>query len=156
MENRPLVTVILPTYNHAPFIAEAIESALMQKTAFPFDILLHDDASTDGTAEICREYAARYPEKIRLILQRENQYRRDRRIRAHFLYPCVQAKYIAILEGDDYWLDPDKLQKQADYMESHPDCTLIIGGADVVDVNGRVIGGMRPYAEDRIVDPDDM
>ena len=66
---KALVTVILPTHNHAPFIAQAIESVLMQQTEFPFDILLHDDASTDGTADICREYAARYPEKITLIAQ---------------------------------------------------------------------------------------
>ena len=151
-----LVTVILPTHNHAPFIAQAIESVLMQETDFPFDILLHDDASTDGTADVCRDYAARYPEKITLIAQTVNQYTIDRRIQSHILIPRVNAKYTAILDGDDYWIDPLKLQKQVDYLEAHPDCTLCIGGADLVDVNNQVIGHVKPYEIDRIVDPVDM
>ena len=157
MEQRtPLVTVILPTHNHAPFIAQAIESVLMQKTDFPFDILLHDDASTDGTADICREYAARYPETITLIAQTENQYRKDRRIQSHILIPKVSAKYTAILDGDDYWTDPEKLQKQVGYLEAHPDCTLCVGAANVVDVRGNVVGRTAPYRENRKVDPNDM
>lgn len=153
---QPLLTVILPTHNHAPFIAQAIESVLMQKTDFPFDILLHDDASTDGTADICRTYAERYPERITLIAQSVNQYSIDRRIQSHILIPRVSAKYTAILDGDDYWTDPDKLQKQIDYLEAHPDCTLCIGGADLVDVDNKVIGHVRPYETDRVVDPADM
>ncbi|MEN6419225.1 MAG: glycosyltransferase family A protein, partial [Clostridiaceae bacterium] len=152
----PLVTVILPTHNHAPFIAHAIESVLMQQTSYPFDILLHDDASTDGTADICRQYAAKYPEKITLIAQTVNQYTIDRRIQSHILIPRVKAKYTAILDGDDYWVDPNKLQRQLDYLESHPDCTLCIGAADLVDVKDRVIGRGAPYDESRIVDPADM
>ena len=155
-QQSPLVTVILPTHNHAPFIAQAIESVLMQKTEFPFDILLHDDASTDGTADICRTYAARYPDKIKLIAQTENQYQKDRRIQSHILIPKVSAKYTAILDGDDYWTDPEKLQKQAGYLEAHPDCTLCVGAADVVDVNGIIVGRTAPYRESRKVDPNDM
>lgn len=155
-QQQPLVTVILPTHNHAPFIAQAIESVLMQKTEFPFDILLHDDASTDGTADICRTYAARYPDKITLIAQTENQYQKDRRIQSHILIPKINAKYTAILDGDDYWTDPEKLQKQAGYLEAHPDCTLCVGAADVVDVNGVIVGRTAPYRESRKVDPNDM
>ena len=151
-----LVTVILPTHNHAPFIAQAIESVLMQKTDFPYDILLHDDASTDGTADICRAYAARYPEKITLMAQQVNQYTIDRRIQSHILIPRVTAKYTAILDGDDYWTDPLKLQKQVGYLEAHPDCTLCIGGADIVAVNNHVVGHVKPYDVDRVVDPADM
>ena len=150
-----LVTVILPTHNHAPFIAQAIDSVLMQKTDFSFDILLHDDASTDGTADICRDYAARYPEKITLIAQQVNQYTIDRRIQSHILIPRVLAKYTAILDGDDYWVDPLKLQKQIGYLEAHPDCTLCIGGADLVDVSNNVVGHTKPYDADRMVDPAD-
>ena len=153
---KALVTVILPTHNHAPFIAQAIESVLMQKTEYPFDILLHDDASTDGTADICRDYAAKYPDKITLIAQSVNQYTIDRRIQSHILIPKVSAKYTAILDGDDFWVDPDKLQKQLSYLEAHPDCTLCIGGADLVDVDNRVIGRVAPYDVDRVVDPADM
>lgn len=151
-----LVTVILPTHNHAPFIAQAIDSVLMQKTDFSFDILLHDDASTDSTADICRDYAARYPEKITLIAQQVNQYTIDRRIQSHILIPRVLAKYTAILDGDDYWVDPLKLQKQIGYLEAHPDCTLCIGGADLVDVSNNVVGHTKPYDADRMVDPADM
>ncbi|MEA4870299.1 MAG: glycosyltransferase [Christensenella sp.] len=152
----PLVTVILPTHNHAPFIAGAIESVLLQKTEYPFDILLHDDASTDGTADICREYAARYSEKITLIAQTVNQYQTDRRIQSHILIPRVSAKYTAILDGDDYWIDPEKLQKQVGYLEAHPDCTLCVGGAVAVDVQGGVVGRAMPYPESRVIDPADM
>jgi len=155
-QQEPLVTVILPTHNHTPFIAQSIDSVLMQQTDFPFDILLHDDASTDGTADICRDYAAKYPEKIKLIAQTVNQYMIDRRIQSHILIPRVTAKYTAILDGDDYWTDPLKLQKQVRYLEEHPDCTLCIGGADLVDVNNRVVGHVRPYEIDRVVDPADM
>lgn len=152
----PLVTVILPTHNHAPFIAQAIESVLMQQTDFPFDILLHDDASTDGTADICREYAGKYPDKITLIAQTVNQYTIDRRIQSHILIPRVNAKYTAILDGDDYWVDPLKLQKQVGYLEAHPDCTLCIGGALLVDAANQVVGKVTPYQQDCIVNPDDM
>ena len=152
----PLVTVILPTHNHAPFIAGAIESVLMQQTEYPFDILLHDDASTDGTADICRDYAARYPEKITLIAQTVNQYQIDRRIQSHILIPRVSAKYTAILDGDDYWIDPKKLQKQVQYLEEHPDCTLCVGGAIAVDVDGNTVGKAMPYDVSRVVDPRDM
>ena len=152
----PLVTVILPTHNHAPFIAQAIESVLMQQTDFPFDILLHDDASTDGTADICRAFAEKYPDKITLIAQTVNQYTIDRRIQSHILIPRVNAKYTAILDGDDYWIDPLKLQKQVRYLEAHPDCTLCIGGSYLVDVNNQVVGQVTPYQTDCVVNPDDM
>ncbi len=155
-ETQPLVTVILPTHNHAPFIAQAIESVLMQQTAFPFDILLHDDASTDGTADVCKAYAARYPEKIRLIVQTINQYTIDRRIQSHILIPRVEAKYTAILDGDDYWISKDRLQKQVQYLEEHPDCTLCVGAAEWVDASGRVAGKSAPYPVSRVIDPADM
>jgi glycosyltransferase involved in cell wall biosynthesis len=96
----PLVTVILPTHNHAPFIAQAIESVLMQQTEFPFDILLHDDASTDGTADIVKEYAVRFPAKIRLITQKVNRYQIDKKIQTHILFPQITAKYTAICKTD--------------------------------------------------------
>ena len=156
MQTNSLVTVILPTHNHRPFIAQAIESVLMQETDFPFDILLHDDASTDGTADVCRDYAAKYPGKITLIAQSVNQYSIDRRIQSHILIPKVEAKYTAILDGDDYWLCKDRLQRQVRYLEEHPDCTLTVGAADQVDVHGNVTGRSAPYATDRAIDPNDM
>lgn len=156
MKTEPLVTVILPTHNHAPFIAQAIESVLEQETEYPFDILLHDDASTDGTADICRDYAVRYPDRITLIAQTVNQYQFDRRIQSHILFPLVKAKYTAILDGDDYWCDKQKLQKQVGYLEAHPDCTMCIGRADQVDASGKTIHKLAPYAQSRRVDINDM
>jgi glycosyltransferase involved in cell wall biosynthesis len=155
-QTKPLVTVILPTHNHAPFVARAVESILAQRTTFPFDILIHDDASTDGTADIVKRYAARYPEKVTLIAQTVNQYQTDKKIQTHILYPRITAKYTAICDGDDLWTDENKLQLQVDYLESHPDCTLCISGADKIDVNDCVIGAAAPYESDCIVSVDDM
>jgi len=155
-QTTPLVTVIIPTHDHAPFLSRAIDSVLAQQTTFPFDILLHDDASTDGTADIAKDYAARYPEQIRLIAQTVNQYQTDKKIQTHILYPRITAKYTAICDGDDLWTHEHKLQLQVDYLENHPDCTLCICGADKIDVGGRVIGAAAPYDEDCVVRLEDM
>ena len=155
-QDKSLVTVIIPTHDHAPFIARAVESVLAQKTTFSFDILIHDDASTDGTAEIVRRYAAQYPQKIQLIAQTVNQYQRDKKIQTHILYPRISAKYTAICDGDDLWTNEHKLQLQVDYLEQHPDCTLCICGADKIDVSDRIIGAAAPYREDCVVRMEDM
>ena len=122
---QPLVSISCITYNHAPYIQDAIESFLMQKTSFPFEILIHDDASTDGTAQIIQEYQARYPDLIFPYYQKENQFSRGiRAIGARFNIPRARGKYIAMCEGDDYWTDPLKLQKQVDFLEAHPDYVM--------------------------------
>ena len=115
------------TFNHVNYIRTALDSFLMQKTDFAFEILVHDDASTDGTSDIIREYAARYPEKVKPLIQTENQYSQGiDNISGAFNFPRARGKYIFMCDGDDYFLSPDKLQKQVDYMETHPDCTLCI------------------------------
>lgn len=116
-----MVTVITITYNHEPYIRECLEGIVSQRTTFPFELLIHDDASTDGTADIIREYEVKYPDIVKPIYQTENQYSRGVPIGHTFLYPRAQGKYIAECEGDDYWTDPLKLQKQVDFLESHPD-----------------------------------
>ncbi len=156
MNGEPLVTVILPTHNHAPFIGQAIESVLAQNAPFPFELLVHDDASTDGTADIARDYAARYPDRIRFVAQTVNRYQTDKKIQTHILFPMIRSKYTAICDGDDLWTYPDKLGLQVGYLESHPDCTLCICGADKIDVSGRIIGAAAPYGEDCVVSVDDM
>lgn len=114
----PLVSICCQTYNHKDYIVEALEGFLMQKTDFVFEILLRDDASTDGTADICFKYANKYPDKIRLLAYTENQWEkkvspfRDNLKRA-------KGKYIALCEGDDFWTDPLKLQKQVDFLEAN-------------------------------------
>lgn len=123
--NTPLVSISCITYNHAPYIRECLEGFLMQKTNFPFEVLIHDDASTDGTADIIREYQKKYPDIVKPILQTENQYSKGVcSMSATFNFPRAQGKYIALCEGDDFWNHPLKLQTQFDFMEAHPDYSL--------------------------------
>lgn len=120
------------TYNHGPYIREALEGFVMQKTNFPFVAIVHDDASTDNTAEIVREYAEKYPNIILPIFEKENQYsKHDGSIRRimNDVVNKTGAKYIALCEGDDYWTDPCKLQKQVDFLESHPDYSMCFHNA---------------------------
>lgn len=119
----PLITILCIAYNHEAFIEEAINSFLLQETSFPFEILIHDDASTDRTAEIIRKYQACYPRLIKPIFQTENQYSKGVRI-IPYLLSKTDSKYIAICEGDDYWTDKQKLSIQVDYLEKHPACAL--------------------------------
>ena len=118
---KPLLSIICITYNHKDFIRQALEGFVMQKTNFKFEVLIHDDASTDGTADIIREYEAKYPDIIKPIYQKENQFSKGVHILKTFIYPRVLGKYVALCEGDDYWTDPNKLQKQVDFLEAHPE-----------------------------------
>jgi glycosyltransferase involved in cell wall biosynthesis len=121
MDNKSiLLTIRCITYNHAPYIRQCLEGFIMQKTNFSFIVVIHDDASTDGTGDIINEYAKKYP-IIKPILQKENQYSQGyNRIRL-LLDEVIKSKYTAICEGDDYWTDPQKLQKQVDFLEANPD-----------------------------------
>ncbi|WP_281509810.1 glycosyltransferase [Muribaculum gordoncarteri] len=122
MNNLPLVSISCITYNHASYIKECIDGFLMQKTNFNFEVLIHDDHSTDGTEEIIKEYAKQYPDIIKPLFEKENQYSLGKPIgSAVWNLPRARGEYIAICEGDDYWIDPYKLQKQVDFLESHPD-----------------------------------
>ena len=114
----PLVSIICTTYNHGPFIRQCLDGFMMQKTNFTFEVLIHDDASTDNTAEIIREYEDKYPDIIKPIYQTENQYQKGIKIGITYLYPRAKGKYIAECEGDDYWTDPLKLQKQVKILET--------------------------------------
>ena len=106
----PLVSICCITYNHEKFIKDAIEGFLMQKTDFPIEILIHDDASTDGTTEIIKKYEKEYPDLIHAVYQTENQYSQGKKV-FPILANQASGKYIALCEGDDYWTDPLKLQK---------------------------------------------
>ena len=120
----PLVTIRCITYNHEPYIRQCLEGFVMQKTNFLFEAIVHDDASTDGTAAIIREYAEKYPDIIKPIYETENQYSKRNGSLTRIMDAHMRGKYIAICEGDDYWIDPLKLQKQVDFMEGHPECGL--------------------------------
>lgn len=117
----PLVSISCITYNHEPYIVQALNGFLMQKTTFPFEVLIHDDASTDGTTEIIKDYAQKYPEIIKPLYEEENQWIKGRRGSAEFNFPRAKGKYIAFCEGDDYWIDENKLQMQVDFLENNPE-----------------------------------
>ena len=139
MTDEIMVSIHCLAYNHEKYIAQALDSFLKQKTNFRFEVLLHEDASTDNTANIVREYERRYPDIIKPIYQTENQYSQHVNIWKKYQLPRIKGKYIALCEGDDYWIDPYKLQKQVDYMETHPECTLTFHNAVIVNPNGDVI-----------------
>ena len=117
-------------FNHAKFIRQALDGFVMQQTDFPFVVLIHDDASTDGTADIIREYEAKYPDIIKPVYQTENQWSKKVNV-SLFNLSRIQSEYVAFCEGDDYWTDPLKLQKQVDFLDSHPDYTICFHKAKV-------------------------
>lgn len=126
MFTTPLVSICCLAYNHAPFIRDCLDGFLAQQTNFPIEILIHDDASTDGTDAIIRQYAENHPNTIFPLYETENQYSRGNANKMDILfnYSRARGKYIAYCEGDDYWTDPLKLQKQVDFMEAHPDYSI--------------------------------
>ncbi len=132
----PKVSVSMITYNHEQFIAEAIEGVLMQETEFDIELLIHDDASTDRTADIVREYEAKHPDIIKPIYQTENQYSQNPRKPGLTNMERAAGEYLALCDGDDYWTDPKKLQKQVEFMEKHPECSLCGHPVRIVDVEG--------------------
>lgn len=128
-----LVSISCLSYNHEKFIAQTLNGFLMQQTNFPFEILIHDDASTDNTANLISDYASNYPDIIFPILQKENQHSKlGGRINFRFNFPRAKGKYIALCEGDDYWTDPLKLQKQVDFLETHPDFNICFHNAKIL------------------------
>lgn len=121
---KPLVSICCVTYNHENYIRDCLDSFLMQKTNFQFEVIIHDDASTDNTAKIICEYVEKYPDLFVPILQTDNQYSKGIKPYQTYVYPRAKGKYIAVCEGDDYWTDPYKLQKQVDFLESNNDYVL--------------------------------
>ncbi|MDD4156983.1 MAG: glycosyltransferase [Candidatus Cloacimonetes bacterium] len=121
----PLVSICCITYNHENYIRDAIEGFIAQKTTFSFEIIIHDDASTDGTVKIIKEYARKFPDLIIPIYQSENQCAKGNKVWLDYIYPRTRGKYIALCEGDDYWIDPLKLQKQVEFLEMNPDYGLV-------------------------------
>jgi len=138
----PLVSICCVTYNHAATIAQALESFLAQRGDVPIEVLVHDDASTDGTEDILRRYMADYPDVIKPLFETENQYQKGVAMDATFNFPRARGQYIALCEGDDFWCDPHKLQTQLDAMAAHPACTFCF-------TNGFVRDAATPGAQDR-------
>ena len=122
--NKTLVSICCITYNQKNYIKQCLDGFLMQKTDFKFEVLIHDDCSTDGTTEIIQEYEQKYPDIIKPLYENENQFSKGGPVLNIYNFPRVKGKYVAICEGDDYWTDPYKLQKQVDFLEQNPDYTI--------------------------------
>ncbi|MGB2868137.1 MAG: glycosyltransferase [Bacteroidota bacterium] len=144
----PLVSICCITYNHEQYIRYAIEGFLIQLTDFEYEIIIHDDASTDSTANIIRDYEEKHKELIKPIYQKVNQYSLGRKPWSEFVFPKCRGKYIALCEGDDYWTDPLKLQKQVDILEQNPTYTGIATQCKVTD--GETVRVFRNYTRNTI------
>lgn len=157
---KPLVSIRCITYNHELYIRDALEGFVMQKTKFPFVAIVHDDASTDGTANIIREYADKYPDIIKPIFESENQYsKKDGTLTSIMDKACeaTGAKYVAMCEGDDYWTDPLKLQKQVDFLESHPYYSMCFHNVNFYDqCNSKTIQRKGNYKNNHIAPTHDI
>lgn len=140
----PLVTIRCLVYNHAPYLRQCLDGFVKQKTNFRFEALIHDDASTDGSADIIREYAEKYPDIIIPLIETENLYSKQDGSFTRSMNLLTRGKYVAFCEGDDYWSDTGKLQEQVDFLEGHPDYSAIFGTAKVVSENGNTILGTYP------------
>lgn len=136
-QNEIVVSVLMFVYNQEKYLRKAIQSIIGQQTDFLYEIIIHDDASTDGSAGIVEEYAIKYPGLIVPILQSENQMQRGVSIVDEYIMPRVRGKYIAFCEGDDYWTRKDKLQTQADFLETHEEYAAVSHNCRVVDANGK-------------------
>ena len=126
----PMVTVVIPTYNHVRWIGTAIESALMQQTHAPVEILVSEDASSDGTRALVERLAVGHPDRIRVVLSERNV--RSNEVVARGLR-AARGRYVCLLDGDDYWTDPTKVQRQADFLDAHPECSAVFHNAFVVE-----------------------
>ncbi len=119
MINKPLVSICTVAFNHQNYIEKMIQTILEQKTNFDYELLIHDDASSDATADIIKKYAIKYPNIIKPIFQKENQFSQGIRPNIEHNIPRAEGKYLAFCDGDDYWCDPFKLQKQIDFLEAN-------------------------------------
>ncbi len=157
MEQNCEVTVLCVTYNHARYIREAIDSILSQETNFTYEVLIHDDLSTDGTLEIIKEYEQKYRNKVHLYIETENQYSKG----IDFITPIIRnyahGKYIALCEGDDFWIDNTKLQIQRDALLDNPNCDMCAcWGCTVTEDGKSEVSQIRPIKHDGILRTKDV
>lgn len=145
----PYVSVCIRTYNHEDFIGDAIEGVLLQETDFSFEVIIAEDKSTDRTREIVRDYQRRYPSKIRLRLAEENLYDKNKRYPTLGAWNAARGKYVARCDGDDYWTDPVKLQRQADFLDDHPDSVICFTASRILHNESGELRGIQGPSEVR-------
>ncbi len=145
MDENIKVSICCLAYNHEPYIRQMLESLIHQKTNFNYEILVHDDASTDSTTDIIKEYEKKYPNLIKPIFQKENQHSKGVRISWEYQYSRAKGKYIAFCEGDDFWCDDNRLQKQYDIMEENPDCSICTGRVKMITEQAEDLGKSIPH-----------
>lgn len=153
MSNDVEVSIICNAYNHGKYIRDALNGFVMQKTDFKFEVLVHDDASTDNTADIIREFEEKYPELIKPVYQTENQYSKNVWITDVYQLRRSKGRYIALCEGDDYWTDPDKLQKQYDALEAHPGVDICVHASTLVNASDGTVTGTVDHGSEVTVIP---
>lgn len=154
IRNCPRVSVILVTYNHEAFIAQALDSVLSQSTDFPYEIIITDDCSTDRTVEIVEAAAASAPDRIRLVRSAVNTNTNIVSMRA---IDMAQGEFVALLDGDDFWTSPDKLSKQMTFLDEHPNCAMCFHDVIMVDSAGRNIApSYRAKMRGTIAEYDDI
>lgn len=151
-EKTPVVSIKCLAYNHEKYIADALDSFLMQKTTFPFEIIVHDDASKDRTASIISEYQKAFPHIVKPIYEKENQYSKGSGIMNRIIDEQITGEYVALCEGDDYWTNEDKLQLQFDAMEKHPKVDICAHAVRKINAaSGKVLGIISPQKESGVI-----
>lgn len=143
------VSIVCLAYNQEAYIKDALEGFIAQETDFPFEVIVHDDASTDNTSQIIKQYAERFPDLITPILQKENQFGKGRRIIRDIVLPITHGDYIALCEGDDYWISKHKLQKQYDALAHYEECAICLHNSLVMDYGCNALYLSEPDSGDR-------
>ncbi len=151
----PVLSVFTWAYNDKNYIKECVDSILMQKTTYSVEIIIHDDASNDGTAEIIRKYELSYPDLFKNILQKENQFSKGKSVISPLSF-LPQGKYIALTHGDDYWTDTCKLQKQVDFLEANPEYGMVSSDVTLVDKDGNVVPDNNMVLKQRAYEKSDI
>ncbi len=146
--NEIMVSVLCLAYNHEKYIAKCLQGFVMQKTNFNFEVIINDDASTDNTAAIIKEYENKYPEIIKPIYQVENQHSKKVKITQDIVMPLAKGKYVAFCEGDDYWIDEFKLQKQVDALEKNKECGMAVAITRCINEDGTLTKKIYPSNKD--------
>lgn len=141
------VSILCLAFNHEEYIRDAIEGFLSQKTTFPIEIIINEDCSTDNTAAIIHEYEVKHPDIIKPIYHKKNVYSQGININVEYMLPLASGKYVALCDGDDYWTDPYKLQKQYDALEASPSCNMCLHRVNDISVNRKYECSVLPKTE---------